>query len=219
MKTKEEIISISMENTKMGPIPSFSLMPVTTCAKGVKCTKGCYAIKMIRRFKATRNAWARNTAIVEKDIAGFVCQVHGWLSIYQPRAFRIHVGGDFVSEAYLTAWIVIAKANPKVKFFAFTKQFDILRAVIKYTKIPRNLSIILSAWMPDFGGWCPPADLMKKFPVAWVIKDQMQHKSILAFRKTIGRKNDLVACSGNCAECGKCFNLKRKDGDILFNKH
>lgn len=219
MKTKEEIISISMENTKMGPIPSFSLTPVATCAKGIKCIKGCYARKIVRRFKTVRNAWARNTAIVEKDIASFMCQVHGWLAVYQPQAFRIHVGGDFVSEAYLTAWIVIARTNPKVKFFAFTKQFDILRAVIKYTKIPRNLSIILSAWMPDFGGWCPPADLMKKFPVAWVIKDQMQHKSILAFRKTIGRKTDLVACSGNCAECGKCFALKKKHGDILFNKH
>jgi hypothetical protein len=34
---------------------------------------------------------------------------------------RIHVSGDFYSEAYFLAWIDVAKQRPDVKFYAYTK--------------------------------------------------------------------------------------------------
>ena len=37
------MIHISIGNSKMGMIPSFSLPAVTTCREGVPCAKRCYA--------------------------------------------------------------------------------------------------------------------------------------------------------------------------------
>jgi hypothetical protein len=135
--------------------------------------------------------------------------------MYQPKAFRIHVGGDFFSPEYLFAWCDIAERFPKVKFFAFTKQYDVLRSALPHG-IPKNLSIILSAWLPDGSDiWLPPEDLRKRFPVAWIInKDGSMPQEVAMY---LSKKNDV--CLGNCETCGLCFNRKKKDGDIVFFKH
>jgi hypothetical protein len=37
---------------------------------------------------------------------------------------RIHVGGDFFSQAYFDAWLEVAVANPKKIFYAYTKSIN-----------------------------------------------------------------------------------------------
>lgn len=196
-----DVISISMENTKMGPIPSFSLPPHTTCNQHAPCVKrGCYAWKLFCIRKQLRNSLIKNEAIAHE--AGNVRrQVNSWLSMYRPMAFRIHVSGDFFNRRYLLEWFSIARCNPSVKFFAFTKQFDILRSVCEEYEVPKNMTIILSAWID----WNPPADLMEKFPVAWIQDKNHTHEG-----------GEL--CEGRCSECGKCFNRK-VGNDVVFNKH
>lgn len=210
------MISISMSNTKMGCVPSFSLMPVVTCNKLMPCTKsGCYAAKIARLRKNVAKSWENNTYICQYKSLAFRSQMIAWLTMYQPKAFRIHVGGDFFSPEYLLIWCDIAERFPKVKFFAFTKQYDVLRSVLPHG-IPKNLSIILSAWLhSEYENWFPQEDLRKKFPVAWIInKDgSMPHE----VAKYLSKKNDI--CLGNCETCGQCFNRKKKDGDIVFLKH
>lgn len=210
------MISISMSNTKMGCVPSFSLMPIVTCNKSMPCTnKWCYAIKIARLRKTVAKAWRNNTTICQHDLGLFKGQMIGWLSMYQPQAFRIHVGGDFFSVKYLLAWCEIAERFPKVKFFAFTKQYNVLRSISPHY-IPKNLSIILSAWLPsESENWLPPKDLRKRFPVAWVINKDGSMADKVA--KYLSKKNDV--CLGNCETCGLCFKRKKKDGDIVFYKH
>lgn len=210
------MISISMSNTKMGCVPSFSLMPIVTCNKSMPCTsKGCYAIKLARLRKSVAKAWENNTYICQYKSLAFRSQMIAWLTMYQPKAFRIHVGGDFFSDEYLFAWCDIAERFPKVKFFAFTKQYNVIRSVLPHG-IPKNLSIILSAWLPnESDNWLPPKDLRKKFPVAWIInKDGSMSNEV---SKYLSKKNDV--CLGNCETCGLCFNRKKRDGDIVFFKH
>lgn len=211
------MISISMSNTKMGCVPSFSLMPVVTCNKYMPCTKkGCYACKLARLRKTVAKSWQRNTDIVMNDLIKFKLQINTWLSVYEPKAFRIHVGGDFFSVKYLLAWCEIAERFPKVKFFAFTKQYNVVRSVLPHG-IPKNLSIILSAWLPSNNEdqWLPPKDLRKRFPVAWIInKDGSMSNEV---SKYLSKKNDV--CLGNCETCGLCFKRKKRDGDIVFFKH
>jgi len=219
----QDIISISMENTKMGPIPSFSLPPGLSCSPNAPCRKhGCYAMRMYRRRKTIHSAWDRNWFMVKHRQNDWQRQMLGWLSIYQPIAFRIHVSGDFFCERYMRQWVEIAEKNPNVNFFTFTKHWCTLRDYIcnpNSHPIPRNLSVILSAWTPDKNNWCPPEDLMKKFPVAWMEKKARDIVHISDTLKAIGMKRSVSECEGHCATCGKCFKLKRKDGDILFQYH
>ena len=38
---------------------------------------------------------------------------------------RIHESGDFFSAAYLLAWLLVAKANPDLKFYAYSKNLPL----------------------------------------------------------------------------------------------
>jgi hypothetical protein len=149
--------------------------------------------------------------------------LHMWLTMYSPKAFRIHVGGDFFSVEYLDMWRWIAHHHPRVKFFAFTKQFEVLsKSLSVHGDFPKNLSIILSAWTPDTPNWCPPEHLIRKFPVAWLARTGTNgnpKQCDIDMIVSVYRGKKLSRCSGLCYECGKCFNLKRKDGDIYFIKH
>ena len=55
---------------------------------------------------------------------------------------RIHVGGDFYSEAYFLAWIDAARALPAVKFYAYTKSINFWQRIV--TQIPLNFILTAS---------------------------------------------------------------------------
>lgn len=52
---------------------------------------------------------------------------------------RIHVGGDFFNKHYMKAWIRVAKANPNVLFYAYTK--SVLYWIELADSIPANLKL------------------------------------------------------------------------------
>lgn len=54
---------------------------------------------------------------------------------------RVHVSGDFFSQTYFNAWIGVAKANPSMIFYAYTKS---LPYVIRNGSIPANFRLTAS---------------------------------------------------------------------------
>jgi len=52
---------------------------------------------------------------------------------------RIHVAGDFYSKNYMRAWILVAKAYPKITFYAYTKSINFWMAL--KNEIPDNLKM------------------------------------------------------------------------------
>lgn len=58
---------------------------------------------------------------------------------------RIHVSGDFFNESYFLAWVDVAKRNPRIIFYGYTKMVSFL---VEYKNIlPRNFRFVAS-----FGG-------------------------------------------------------------------
>lgn len=213
------MISISMCNTKMGHIPSFSLLPGVTCSLEAPCaSKGCYMKPLIAIRKSLRASLSRNTDIAMNNPEEVYTQVCGWLAMYKPTAFRIHVSGDFFNAQYLEVWNRIAKKNPSVRFFAFTKQFGVLRSFIKFHKLANNFTIILSAWLPSkFDNWVPPFDLQRKFPIAWIVRDGDSGVEDIKMISKYSKKFDI--CLGRCDTCGLCVNRDKKTGDVVLYKH
>lgn len=56
---------------------------------------------------------------------------------------RIHVSGDFFSEAYFRAWVDIANARPDAKFYAYTKSLHLWNRLV--SEVPANLILTASA--------------------------------------------------------------------------
>ena len=59
---------------------------------------------------------------------------------------RIHVSGDFFNQKYFNAWVSIAKLNPDILFYAYTKSLKYWLEYKEepYSEIPSNLKLTAS---------------------------------------------------------------------------
>lgn len=55
---------------------------------------------------------------------------------------RIHIAGDFFSQAYFDAWLAVAKRNPSVLFYAYTKSLSFWLA--RRSEVPTNFVLTAS---------------------------------------------------------------------------
>jgi hypothetical protein len=55
---------------------------------------------------------------------------------------RIHVSGDFFSEAYFLAWTDVARARPDIRFYAYTKSIHLWKKLQEF--VPDNLILTAS---------------------------------------------------------------------------
>jgi len=185
--------TISNGNRKMGPIPSISLVPYSTCPHCCQetCGPDCYAAKMALMYcndekdSSTLTSWARNTALavykpdlywkyVEKRIA-------------RSRFFRFHVGGDIPSPRYLGKMVEIARKYPSCQIIAFTKRHSWVNQYIDVNgDLPGNLHIILSGWEGL------TVENPHNLPETNVIMPGME------------KPDNWSLCGGNCSECAAC---------------
>jgi hypothetical protein len=199
---KENTISISKGNSKMGFIPSVSLPPIITCADDCTCAKKCYAAKLCRIYGTVRKAYNRNLEILKNDMDSYFLQVKAAAMV--TKYFRYHVSGDIPDMNYLDQMVKLAEDLPGTTFLAFTKQYNFINNFLQYAQIPSNLKIIFSAW-PGM-----PMDNPHNLPVAHVIfKGQEPDDS-------------WKICGGNCSECAcrgvGCWELKKGE-HIAFYEH
>ena len=193
-------VSISGGNSKMGEIPSVSMLPYITCPH--KCAE-CYAAKLAALYKNTCNAYARNTALAIEDLDAYFAQVRAAAMV--TRFFRFHVSGDILNAEYFAEMVKTAEMLPHTEFLAFTKRYNIVNAFIESGgEIPANLHIIFSAWdgveMPN------PHNM----PTAHVVRPDNDPAP------------DWKICGGNCFECAcrgvGCWQLKNGE-TIAFKLH
>lgn len=195
-------VSISKGNSKMGAIPSVSLPPIITCAKGCTCAKKCYAAKLCRIYGTVRKAYARNLEILKNDIDNYFLQVKAAAMV--SKYFRFHVSGDIPDMNYLDRMVKLAQELPGTTFLAFTKQYNFINNFLQYARIPDNLKIIFSEW-PGMA-----MDNRYNLPVAHVI-----------FKGSEPAGNWKI-CGGNCSACAcrgvGCWELKKGE-HIAFYEH
>ena len=195
-------VSISKGNSKMGYIPSVSLPPVVTCAKGCACAKKCYAAKLCRIYGTVRRAYNRNLDILKNDMDNYFIQVKAAAMV--TKYFRFHVSGDIYDMNYLDRMVKLAQDLPGTTFLAFTKQYNFVNNFLQYAAIPDNLKIIFSEW-PGMEMYNP-----YNLPVAHVIF------------KGSEPADDWKICGGNCSECAcrgvGCWELKKGE-HIAFYEH
>ena len=109
-----------------------------TCPFAKDCVKFCYAQKgayiwgnvspaFEDRYEATKQAdfVERMTADIKRRKVDFV---------------RVHDSGDYYSKEYRDKWFEIAKQNPTVKFYSYTKSVPLFKGV----DIPENYDLIFS---------------------------------------------------------------------------
>ena len=202
-KCKENQISISYGNSKMGHIPSVSLPPIITCKNCESCANKCYANKLCRIYPSVRNAYNKNLDILKKDRKLYFEQVKSVAML--SGFFRWHVSGDIIDTDYLDNMCKVARQCKNTKFLAFTKNYEDVNSYFMTHKKPANLQILFS--IPFDGARIEnPHNLPK---AAVILKGQEPEKTY-------------KICGGNCSECANCgigcWELKKGEA-IAFYEH
>jgi len=140
-----------VKNTKYytGVVYEWNLPTGHTCPFALECL-----VKVNRetgKFENKSNAYRcyaaspeRFPAVREHRWANFEWVKNGNKPIIPKgcKAIRIHASGDFFSQAYFDMWLEIARENPNVEMWAYTKSLNYW--VRRISSIPANLTLTAS---------------------------------------------------------------------------
>jgi hypothetical protein len=117
-----------------------------TCPNAGVCGAFCYAKSGTYNFSNVKKAHIEKLELILNNAEKFVSMMNNELSNkkYNNKFVRIHDAGDFFAEWYAQLWIDIAKINPNVTFYTYTKEVQLFKSL---QNIPNNFIVIYS-----FGG-------------------------------------------------------------------
>lgn len=204
---EKRVIHISDGNTKMGRVPSVSLLPFLTCTKEAcqMCGPQCYTARMACRRNPILHAWAVNTVMAFHYPQEFWAQLNDALKGF--RFFRFFVGGDIPTRGFYYRMIEAARNNPHCQMWFFTKKHHMVtdladEEIIDSGTLPDNLTHIFSGWdgvRPYNPHQFPETNTYEQEkPLEW------------------------LSCGNDCFHCA-CYGLgctRAKSGEIIgFKKH
>lgn len=144
-------VSLSTTNSKLAKdgIASFNLVPIETCPGAGSCAKYCYADtgSFLRFWKTTMPPRVANWLASQKP--DFVEKMNAMFGDVKKKgkikAIRVHDSGDFYSPDYIKKWTEIARSNPELMFYAYTKSHhpNLRQHLNELEKLP-NFNVVQS---------------------------------------------------------------------------
>lgn len=199
----KQYAKVSNTNSKLGgQIYSINLPPIVTCRSDAPCFKGCYACKGNWLYPNVKNSLQHNLEAYKSNPDLFFESVAIQTALV--RFCRWHSSGDIVDMQYFEGMCKVARKNKDTHYLCFTKKYEIINEFLsKGKRIPKNLSIVFSAW----SNWIPenPYDL----PMTYVYGKEFNNELI---------PKDAIPCGGKCETCQACWTLK-KGQHVYFLKH
>jgi len=117
----------------------FNLPAVSTCPFADTCEEICYADKGTFKYPVVQAKYHSNYELTKnKDL--FMKVVQSEIIKKRIEYVRIHSSGDFYNLKYLNAWIEIARSNPNVIFYGYTKSVPLFQNV----DLPQNFIFCFS---------------------------------------------------------------------------
>jgi hypothetical protein len=139
-------IRLSDGNTKLkkSGIVSFNLIPIVHCPLAGSCKAFCYATVGQQAFASgvKRRAAAFKATLSPTFVQDMHAEVQRWKK--KIKAIRVHDSGDFYSMDYLKDWLEIARLNPDVQFYAYSKSLPFIHRAYDQGLVPSNFRLIQS---------------------------------------------------------------------------
>lgn len=139
-------IGLSDGNSKLkkSGIVSFNLIPIVHCPLAGACKAFCYATVGQQAFASgvKRRAAAFKATLDPAFVQNMHAEIQKWKR--KIKAIRVHDSGDFYSMDYLKSWLEIARLNPDVKFYAYSKSLPFIHKAFELGLVPSNFRLIQS---------------------------------------------------------------------------
>jgi hypothetical protein len=142
---------LSLSNTKLIKnklrTASFGLLAIKTCPSAGNCKTDCFALAGNYVFKNVKAK--QHERFIASKRSDFVVIINKEIRQLNVGAVRIHDSGDYYSRAYLNKWVEIARSNPDVILYSYTKSIQFFKSDYNTWSIdlPSNMIVTFS-----FGG-------------------------------------------------------------------
>jgi hypothetical protein len=170
---------------KKSGIVGFKMPPIATCSGFGRCAHFCFArvghflLPDVARIMVASFKFSLREDFSE--ITSAAIRAQGIARV------RVDEAGDFYDLEYLIDWCVIARENPRTRFYAYTKSLPIAHAAIDAGLVPKNFVIVQSE-----GGRFDHL-IRDDLPVARIFKDKEELKRA---KFTDTSENDVPALEG-----------------------
>lgn len=149
-------LNVSEGNSKTGEkCINFNFSIESTCDHNCECYKDgiCYAESGCYLFSDNQAKYSENIKFFKNtDNETFCKAVQIAIDNYKYNLFRFFTCGDIPNKRFIDCMVKIAKDNPGIKFWSYTKKYNIVNNWIDENGLlPDNLVIIFSHWMNKDG--------------------------------------------------------------------
>lgn len=116
----KKLIQKGNSKLKQAKMLMFNL-PAGKVSCNMECA-GCYAMREQTRFPSSMISRMYRYEQAQKP--DFASKLHEELNSRRsrPKFFRVHASGEFFSQKYVNDWVDIARKNPDITFYAYTKR-------------------------------------------------------------------------------------------------
>lgn len=213
-----DIIHLSMGNTKTGPAWNFNFSIEYTCDHRCECflKRKCYAMQGAYNFADNQAQYTENyNFYVNSNNSKFIDTIQLVINTDPSiKLFRYFTCGDIPDMRFITCMAKLAENNPEIKFWAYTKKYSIVNHWIDENgSLPENLTIIFSHWMNEDGSYFP-MDNPHKLPTSEYIPIGKEY-----LKENV---THICPCSNPesievCATCDHpCYTLKKGESMALL---
>lgn len=162
-KNNKKLEKLSKETKKR--VYSFSLLSGHTCTFAKDChaqveiVNGkrklfdgphsvfrCFSASQEALYTAVYNSRKKNTEMI-KNCGNSVANMRDLIESSLPKnaeIIRVHVAGDYMTLNYLLAWLEVAKFNPDIHFYSYTKAVPLYLKAADRVGIPSNFMFTMS---------------------------------------------------------------------------
>lgn len=218
-------VSLVKGNSKLGKgVYSYNLLPgdkpLSTKDKGQLtnvrgtcggccdgCEELCYAVKDARRYHNTCiPSLGKNTVIMRHNMDDGFSQIKEELIKKKAKVLRWHSSGEIMNYNYLLHMVKIAVELPDVKFYFYTKRFELIEKYLdECGDLPDNLICNISEWKGNTEGY--NLEGLNKFVYDDGTDPEMEKLVHCPAVNKKGRKTGIT-----CDQCKRCFTAN--DGRI-----
>lgn len=147
-------------NEKTGKAGNWNLPIEYTCKHDCECYKNrdCYACHGCYNFNDNQAQYTENynfyMACTDAEFIDFI----SWhIQSAKLTIYRYFTCGDIPDARFLPRVVAIAKKNPSVKFWFYTKKYSIVNRYLDENngELPENLFILFSHWLNKDGTYYP----------------------------------------------------------------
>lgn len=203
-------------------IPQLGISVKGTCGGFCDGCKGnCYVRKSYWDWHGNKVKYghALTTLAMRNDLQGTIREMDGIIKRKRIpyECIRINQSGEFESVEEVKGYIYLAKENPTVTFYAYTKNYDAIRESVELNALPKNLFINISVWgkqgIAEYKEFSAKSNQIRAFvyvdntyTVNWYAEHGLEVKWFCGAYDKKGKMNHAVTCD----KCKLCYSRKHK---------